>query len=123
MPQKESRLNPFQYIYIYKHISLYYKIKFGEIMKTYKIMRMDEAGKYYYEEYGTLNEARAAMLRLSKDGIMDGGVIFKPTGFGFIIPGAIEGSYLYSGPRSDFRGINEDGTLMSIEESWVVRGF
>lgn len=92
-------------------------------MKTYKIMRTDETGKYYYEEYGTLNEARAAMLKLSRDGIMDGGIIFKPTGFGTIIHGAIEGSYLYTGPRSDFRGINEDGTLMSVEESRVVRGF
>lgn len=91
--------------------------------KMYKIMRQDEDGRYYYDEFDNLNEARAAMVRLSKDGILDGGIIYKPTGFGTVLKGRIPDSFIYSGPRSDFRGLNEDGTLMSVEESRVIRGF
>lgn len=91
--------------------------------KTYRIMKTDENGKHYYENYDSLNEVRAAIVQQSRKGILDGGVIFKPTGFGFVVKGVTEGSYLYSGPRSDFRAINDDGSLMSIEESREVRGW
>ena len=89
--------------------------------KSYKILKTDANGKHYYEEYGSLNEIRAAIVQQSKEGILDGGVIFKPKGIGNVIRNDSfdwlpKGCYLYSGMRADFRPILDDGSLMPKAE-------
>ena len=91
-------------------------------------MRMDIEG-CPYESYPTLNEARAAIVRLTKEGKLDGGIIFKPYGFGTMITNVHDdrvplGTLLYTGYRAEFRPVNEDGSLMPEKEyRKLMRGF
>ena len=121
MSHPSCPLSTLYIIFIYLNLYTFINTIGGKLQKkVYKIMRQDENGKYYYDEFSSLNEARAEMVRLSKAGILDGGIIFKPTGFGTVIKNEHynlpENTYLYSGPRAYFLPILEDGSVMPRKE-------
>lgn len=71
--------------------------------------------------FPTLNEARAEMYRMMRNGEKDGGVIFCPVGHGVMI--LFNGCALWNGQRADQRPVREDGSLYPQNMVKELRGF
>lgn len=77
-----------------------------------------EGTKYHFP---ILNEARAEMYRMVKNGETDGGVIFCPAGFGVMT--LSNRCVLWSGQRAYQRPVRENGTLYPQNMAKEIRGY